>query len=215
MTQVHSRLATADVSGADRALAGRPAELGDFRLLREIGRGGMGVVYEAEQKSLGRRVALKVLPYAAMFDARHLQRFKNEARAAALLDHPHIVAVHTVGCQQDVHFYTMQLIEGKSLADVIAGWRRAPVLMTQGPELSFRQIARWGAEACEALEHAHQMGIVHRDVKPSNLLVNEQGHLWVADFGLATTGDDSGLDADRRYSGDSQIHESRAVPRRA
>src|SRR6202040_4260144 len=80
---------------------------GDFRLIREVGRGGMGVVYEAEQISLGRRVALKVLPFAATMDPRHLQRFQNEARAAASLHHEHIVPVHAVGCERGVHFYAM------------------------------------------------------------------------------------------------------------
>jgi serine/threonine protein kinase len=94
--------------------------LGDFRILREVGRGGMGVVYEAEQMSLGRRVALKVLPFAAMMDPRHLQRFQNEARAAASLEHPHIVPVYGVGCERGVHYYAMRFIDGQSLAQVIA-----------------------------------------------------------------------------------------------
>jgi serine/threonine protein kinase len=93
--------------------------LGDYRILREIGRGGMGVVYEAEQISLGRRVALKVLPFAAVLDQRQIQRFKNEALAAAQLDHPHIVDVYGVGCERAVHFYAMRLIEGETLAEVI------------------------------------------------------------------------------------------------
>jgi hypothetical protein len=98
--------------------------LGDFRLIREVGRGGMGVVYEAEQISLGRRVALKVLPFAATMDPRHLQRFHNEARAAASLDHPHIVHVHAVGCERAVHYYAMQFIEGQTLAALIAQLRQ-------------------------------------------------------------------------------------------
>jgi serine/threonine protein kinase/Tfp pilus assembly protein PilF len=97
-----------------------PGALGDFRLIRELGRGGMGVVYEAEQVSLGRRVALKVLPFAATMDPRHLQRFKNEAHAAAQLHHTNIVPVHYVGCERGVHFYAMQYIEGHSLADMIS-----------------------------------------------------------------------------------------------
>lgn len=93
--------------------------LGDYRLVRELGRGGMGVVYEAEQISLGRHVALKVLPMAAMLDEKHLIRFRNEARAAATLEHPHIVQVQAVGCERGVHFYAMQLVTGRTLAEVI------------------------------------------------------------------------------------------------
>jgi len=93
--------------------------LGDFRILREIGRGGMGVVYEAIQLSLGRRVALKVLPLAAALDPKHLQRFKNEAQAAAALHHTNIVPVYAVGSERGVHYYSMQLIDGYSLADLI------------------------------------------------------------------------------------------------
>src|SRR5262245_6244212 len=99
-------------------------ELGDFRLLREVGRGGMGIVYEAEQISLRRRVALKVLPFAATLDARQIQRFQVEAQAAACLHHPHIVPVHGVGCERGVHYYAMQLIDGQSLAAMIGELRR-------------------------------------------------------------------------------------------
>ena len=98
--------------------------LGDFRILREIGRGGMGVVYEAQQISLGRRVALKVLPFAAALDPRQLQRFQVEAQAAAQLHHTHIVPVFAVGCERGVHYYAMQFIEGRSLAEVIGELRR-------------------------------------------------------------------------------------------
>jgi serine/threonine protein kinase/Tfp pilus assembly protein PilF len=102
-----------------------PRQLGDFRLLREVGRGGMGVVYEAEQLSLARRVALKVLPFAAALDARQLQRFKNEAQAAAHLHHPHIVPVYGVGCDRGVHYYAMEYIEGRTLAQIIDALRGA------------------------------------------------------------------------------------------
>lgn len=113
--------------------------LGDFRIVREIGRGGMGVVYEAEQLSLGRRVALKVLPYAAMLDERQLQRFKNEARAAAGLHHPHIVPVHAVGCERGVHYYAMQYIEGQTLAEQIRRLRATAGLDADGPAPSASQ----------------------------------------------------------------------------
>jgi serine/threonine protein kinase/WD40 repeat protein len=181
-------------------------ELGDYRILREVGRGGMGVVYEAEQVSLGRRVALKVLPFAAVLDPRHLQRFHNEARAAAGLHHPNVVPVHAVGCERGVHYYAMQFIDGQSLAAVIAELRRqadgapAPTapraetvartagLTTErvGRDAAFcRAAARLGLQAAEALDYAHEMGVVHRDVKPGNLLLDGRGRVWVADFGLA------------------------------
>ncbi len=98
--------------------------LGDFQLLRELGRGGMGIVYEALQLSLNRRVALKVLPFATALDAKQLQRFKNEAQAAACLHHQHIVSVYGVGCERGVHFYAMQFIEGNTLADLIRELRK-------------------------------------------------------------------------------------------
>jgi tetratricopeptide (TPR) repeat protein len=189
--------------------------LGDFRIVREIGKGGMGVVYEAEQISLGRRVALKVLPFAATMDQRHLQRFHNEARAAACLHHTNIVPVHFVGCERSVHFYAMQFIEGQSLAELIAAQGhdaasgvasvpRSPTEETQPIAAAttqaaprdaahYRRIAEWGIQAAEALEHAHSLGIVHRDIKPANLMIDGAGKLWVTDFGLARTATDAGL----------------------
>jgi serine/threonine protein kinase len=199
--------------------------LGDFRLIREVGRGGMGVVYEAEQISLGRRVALKVLPFAATMDPRHLQRFYNEARAAAGLHHEHIVPVHAVGCERGVHYYAMQFVDGRTLADVIAGLRDGPApanreqpTAAHGPPpgadppaadtapvaaqatsaaprqaASYRRVAEWGVQAAGALEHAHALGVVHRDVKPANLMIDGRGKLWVTDFGLARFGADTGL----------------------
>lgn len=174
--------------------------LGDFQLIREIGRGGMGVVYEAEQISLGRRVALKVLPFAATLDHRQLRRFENEARAAAQLHHPHIVPVYAVGCERGVHYYAMQLIEGRPLSELIAHLRQQPrvasTLETAGlaslwtvagthSRGYYRAVARLGVQAADALEYAHQMGVVHRDIKPANLLLDSRDHLWVTDFGLA------------------------------
>jgi serine/threonine protein kinase len=107
---------------------GERGRLGDFQIIREVGRGGMGVVYEAEQLSLDRRVALKVLPFAATLDDRQLKRFKNEARAAAQLHHNHIVPVYAVGCDRGVHYYAMQFIDGQSLAEIIQELReRSPL----------------------------------------------------------------------------------------
>jgi hypothetical protein len=173
--------------------------LGDFRIVREVGRGGMGVVYEAVQISLGRRVALKVLPFATALDPQHLARFRVEAQAAALLHHPHIVPVHAVGCDRGVHYYAMQFIDGRTLAELIAELRESfnptgDAQHTIAPTPTRRrQLARSAAllclEAAEALEHAHSLGVIHRDVKPANLLIDATGRLWVADFGLARLGD--------------------------
>src|SRR5205807_2368132 len=186
--------------------------------VREVGRGGMGIVYEAEQLSLNRRVALKVLPFAATLDPRQLQRFHNEARAAAHLHHPNIVPVHGVGTERGVHYYAMQFIEGQTLAGVLDAQRRsaapgatgepstpapsptqddtrpAASVTGQAPleRATFRQVALWGVDAAEALEHAHRLGIVHRDVKPANLMIDGPGKLRVTDFGLARPAVDGG-----------------------
>jgi serine/threonine protein kinase len=205
----------------EQDLASPLRELGDFRLLREVGRGGMGIVYEAEQRSLGRRVAVKVLPWAATLDAKQLQRFQNEAHAAAQLHHTHIVPVYYVGCDHGVPFYAMQFIDGHSLAEVLATRRQQPVKETsraepatatpsvnQGAGLAilspghlvtlsayFQTVAQLGVQAAEALAHAHQQGVVHRDIKPANLLVDGRGHLWITDFGLAQVQSDPRLTA--------------------
>jgi serine/threonine protein kinase len=130
--------------------------LGDFRILQEIGRGGMGVVYEAEQISLGRHVALKVLPFAGVLDERQLQRFKNEALAAAHLNHPHIVDVYGVGCERGVHFYTMRLINGVSLQQVIAELRDTPArLATEETPAASPTLARRASEGSPAADTPH------------------------------------------------------------
>jgi serine/threonine protein kinase/WD40 repeat protein len=235
-----------------------PGRLGDYRLLREVGRGGMGVVYEAEQESLGRHVALKVLPAQALLDARHVQRFHREARAAARLHHTNIVPVFGVGEDAGLHYYVMQFIHGLGLDQVLDELRRlrkcrngttaadhpaateqvpasqvARALLTgcfsvgpaeappappaAAPSASdsstavhlpgqdepatlsdsgrgyWQGVARVGVQVAEALAHAHRQGILHRDVKPSNLLLDMHGTVWVTDFGLAKADDSEGL----------------------
>ena len=191
-----------------------PAQLGEFRLIREIGHGGMGVVFEAEQGSLGRKVALKVLPTSASLDSRRRRRFQAEAQAAGLLHHEHIVPVFGTGFDAGVHYYVMQFIEGRPLTDVLCelknptsstGQDRAalalpplasPAVRTpsrrarsnRSPALSnrhCRNVVRWAVQTADALDHAHEIGVIHRDIKPSNLLIDSRGHLWITDFGLA------------------------------
>lgn len=175
--------------------------LDDYRLLREIGRGGMGIVYEAEQMSLERRVAIKILSSLASMSEKRLRRFMQEARVAASLQHPHIVPVYGKGVADGSHFYVMYLVEGHSLAEWLAeqNWR-LKISSRKGAEADpghpfqpaaprsiadFRRIATWALQAARALDYAHGMGIVHRDVKPSNLLIDNESRLWITDFGLA------------------------------
>jgi eukaryotic-like serine/threonine-protein kinase len=156
--------------------------LGDFKIIREIGRGGMGIIYEAEQLSLKRRVALKVLGPSVADSARQLDRFRRESEAIARLHHTNIVPVFGVGTEEGVHYFAMQLIEGKPLSTP--------------PDLSFQEIARIGMQAASALAYAHEHGVLHRDVKPSNLILDVNGELWVTDFGLAKLTDSSELTQD-------------------
>jgi serine/threonine protein kinase/tetratricopeptide (TPR) repeat protein len=208
--------------GRDPSMSG-PREIGDYRIVREIGRGGMGIVYEAHQQSLNRRVALKILPFAAVLNQRQIARFRNEAQAAAQLHHPHIVPVFAVGQEKGVYYYAMQYIEGQSLEQAIAEMRPhgqkstttstetvdmaepCAATLRSGPRAtsqskrstarpdSFRTVARLGQQAASALHHAHEQGIVHRDVKPSNLLLDQDGKLWITDFGLAQVQNGNGV----------------------
>jgi serine/threonine protein kinase len=206
---------------AASGLLANGALLGDYRIVREIGRGGMGVVYEAVQVSLDRHVALKVLPLAGALDERHLARFKNEAHAVAQLHHTNIVSVFGVGCERGIHFYAMQLIEGQTMAEWIAQMKKDKETRTQGdketkvvgdaittrssirrgdslsssprllslssssPSDHYRRAARLMLQAAQALDHAHERGVIHRDVKPANLIIDGHGQLWITDFGLA------------------------------
>jgi serine/threonine-protein kinase len=250
---------------ADTSVAGLPQRLGEYRIVREIGRGGMGIVYEADQESLGRRVALKVLPPAATSYPKQVERFQREARTAARLHHTNIVPVFGVGEEGGTHFLVMQYIEGRPLDEVLAElhrlrdtggpragaapdrepsapdpvassedvarslwngrfraagaqsppeqggpdqptWREGPPVLTlPKPEPSrpvpaaapssgllsdphrqcVRSVAHIGVQAADALEYAAGQGVLHRDVKPANLLLDVFGTVWLTDFGLA------------------------------
>ena len=227
---------------------GVPQQLGDYVILREIARGGMGIVYEAFQQSLGRHVALKVLPFSAAEDTNLLERFQREARAAARLHHTNIVPVFGVGEHQGIHYFAMQFIQGQSLywvleevkklrhheqppraetvslatqvADNLLSGRFSqgnrsievlppnPAVRTEENEIRpsveeclpcsitftsgsstdaeyYRSVAQVGLQVAEALDYAHQQGVLHRDIKPSNLILDTKGTVWVTDFGLA------------------------------
>jgi len=306
--------ASDSMSGRDRptVVDAVPEQLGDFRIIREVGRGGMGVVYEAEQVSLGRRVALKVLPQQMLLDGKHIGRFEREARAAAKLHHTNIVPVFGVGQQEGLHYYVMQFIHGRGLDEVIVQLRRirrepgsgrnggyggevppreqhaddarpdatavaqsmisgrfdnrllledesgpgdgsefqrqspwdpdqtiaaepssrGPVTIDASPaarssqhdtlvhslsdtdagsagfalpgsnpnhsqsrsrEVFWHSVAHIGVQVAQALEYAHDQGIIHRDVKPANLLLDTRGTVWVTDFGLAKASDQQDL----------------------
>lgn len=220
--------ASTDSRGTDSS--DKQTRIGEFTIVREIGRGGMGVVYEAVQETLDRQVALKVLPFAAVANERAIQRFRNEARAAATLHHKNIVPVHSVGADKGIHYFAMQLINGPSLATVIGELQELPATRSvvddpdsasralpptsrtkdvtethrrlqaaistqrQGSKIKyFRDAANWIAQAADGLAHAHENGVLHRDVKPGNLLLDENGTVWITDFGLARLESDASL----------------------
>src|SRR5213595_500216 len=149
-------------------------ELGDYELLEEIGRGGQGVVFRARQKSLNRTVALKVISLGQWASKAHLKRFRLEAEAAAHLEHPGIVPIHEVGERDGSCYFSMKFVEGGQLDEVV---RRAPMSIRQGAELI--------AKVARTVHYAHEHGILHRDIKPGNILLDDKCEPHLTDFGLA------------------------------
>ncbi|MEN6401432.1 MAG: protein kinase, partial [Armatimonadia bacterium] len=157
--------------------------IGEFQIIREIGRGGMGIVYEAQQATPSRRVALKALPPQFASSADVSERFRSEAQKMATLDgHPGVVSVYAAGEDQGTAYFTMQLLSHGTLADHLA--RHAPF------GLPFDEVAAIGAQLADALDFAHSRGIIHRDIKPANIMFSAQGQPVITDFGIAKAGDE-------------------------
>ena len=143
----------------------------DYKLVRELGVGGMGVVFEAVQVSLNRRVAVKLLNSSLLTSAGQREQFENEAKVIAMLHHPNIVKIYSAGCSEERCYYAMELVEGKSLEH-----RHFEDL---------RELARLALQAAQALAYAHRCGVLHRDIKPANMLLDAEGNLHISDFGIA------------------------------
>ena len=158
-----------------------PERIGEYRVLRELGRGGMGVVYEAVQESLWRHVAVKAIHHSQL-DAKRLQRFQREAQAVAQLHHTNIVPIFGVGEHDGIPYFAMQYIKGRGLDALLESWRQGNA--PQGSD-HWRIAAQYTKQAAEALGYAHDQGVFHRDIKPANILIDEQDAVWITDFGLA------------------------------
>ncbi len=164
--------------------------LGDYTLRRQIGRGGMGIVYDAWQNSVERQVALKVLPGAVAADDRAFHRFMREAKTAARLNHPNVVSVYAMGVDDHTPYYAMEMVEGDTLSQIIRTIKEAEegadtVFGDKDGAGYFEKIGKAFTDVADGLQHAHSKGVIHRDIKPSNLILDSEGRLRIFDFGLA------------------------------
>jgi serine/threonine protein kinase len=157
--------------------------IGRFEILSELGRGGMAVVYRARQTDLERIVALKVLPPELSLDQSYIARFRQEARSAAALEHPHIVPIYEVGAAEGLQYIAMKYIAGSTLKDSV---------QARGA-LDVHEAATMLDQVADALDYAHSQGVIHRDIKPSNIMVAKNGWAYLTDFGLARGSVTSGL----------------------
>ena len=178
-------------------------EILHYRILRQLGAGGMGVVYEAEDTRLGRHVALKLLPESHGVAEENVERFLREARIASSLNHPHICTIHDVGTHEGRHFIAMELLEGESLRSRI-----------HGHPLPVSLVLEVGQQLADALDAAHSKGIVHRDIKPANVFLTKRGQAKLLDFGIAKLGEDrhaQDATAETKLAGDALTQPGTAV----
>jgi serine/threonine protein kinase len=178
---------------------------GDYELLEKLGQGGMGVVYRARQRSLDREVALKLLSAGPWASKDFIERFRREAQSAARMQHPNIVAIHEIGTHEELNFFSMRLVQGPSLA----------ALLARDGAFEPRRAAELVRVLAEALHYAHRLGVLHLDLKPANVLIDESGQAQVADFGLARRLDDTlALDCDEVSGTPSYMAPEQAQVRR-